>query len=117
MQACDVIVVPYDASQEGASGSASICLAARRPVVASDSAVFSSIRHVTYPLSETDPKSIADAVTQLLCSPGLQEDYQRRAASYVADHAWPVVAREFLRAIAGARLNSHERLPQLEVAR
>jgi glycosyltransferase involved in cell wall biosynthesis len=105
LQACDVIVLPYHPSAEGASGSAAISLATRRPVVIARSAVFEDIHQHTYCLESGDPLSIALGICNVLGSPDLLDALSRTSHRFVRERGWSRIAALYRRALAGGALS------------
>jgi glycosyltransferase involved in cell wall biosynthesis len=63
---CDVVVLPYAESNEGASAAANIALAAGVPLVISDSKIFSMLQHVAKVVKVRSGRSFANAIAELL---------------------------------------------------
>ena len=99
LHACDVIILPYHASQEGSSAAAHTALAARRPLLTTRQAVFEGLEGVVYPVESPDPPVLAAALATVLGSPFLQESLRRRGAEYLAHHSWADVAQDYLRVL------------------
>ena len=92
LHACDVIVLPYHASDEGGSGAAAIALAARRPVLTTRSKVFRDTLDFTYTVESIDPFAIALGICNLLSSPGLQQSLLERCSRFIDTRSWSAVA-------------------------
>lgn len=63
---CDLVVLPYADSHEGASASANMALAAGVPLVISTSDIFSSLKHVAQVVPQRTAKGFAEAMEELL---------------------------------------------------
>ena len=62
LSACDVLVFPYQRSEESASGAVQLGLAAGRPVLTTPLPVFADLAEVVHQLSATDALAIAEGV-------------------------------------------------------
>src|SRR5262249_11670169 len=83
LHACDVIVLPYHASAEGASGAASIGLASKRPLVVSSAEIFCPVAEVVHTLSEVTPNAIALSLSAVLSAPDVLASLQEKTSQYV----------------------------------
>ena len=92
LHACDAIVLPYHASKEGASASANVALAARRPVITSRAEIFQSTRRATYQVEGIAPPTLAAGVATALASPLLLSSLKAQSERHVASTSWATVA-------------------------
>jgi glycosyltransferase involved in cell wall biosynthesis len=92
LHACDAIVLPYHASKEGASASANVALAARRPVITSRAEIFQSTRRATYQVEGITPPTLAAGVATALSSPLLLTSLKAQSERHVASTSWATVA-------------------------
>jgi len=104
LQDCDLIVLPYHSSDEGASASASFALACRRPVITTRSKVFRDTVGYTYCIDGPEPLSIAMAICNVLANPDLYEELQSLAVKYANERSWQRVAAIYERMIKGTAL-------------
>lgn len=88
-------ILPYLESNEGASGAASMCLGARRPLLTSSAGIFGQLGEAAYRFEDVSPAGIALSVLNVLTSPPLQTHLERLATSHARANSWSVVAREF----------------------
>ncbi len=97
LRAADVIVLPYDPTEESASGSARFVLPTGRPVIASSLPIFSDLADalLTYPPGDDD--ALLAAVRRVLADPSLGRELARKTAERAARARWDVVAAEHLR--------------------
>lgn len=93
---CDLVVLPYAPSNEGASGAANIALAAGAPLVISDSKIFSSLRHVAAVVEPRSAKAFADAIDGLLMDGPKRHDLTTRARTWAESNDYVAMARKFL---------------------
>jgi hypothetical protein len=66
LQEADLIVFPYQHTQESASGAVRFALAASRPVAVTPIDVFSDLGDIAYRLAGIRPEDIADGITDIL---------------------------------------------------
>lgn len=66
LSAADVVVYPYQQTQESASGAVRLGIASLRPVAVTPLSIFDDIAPVTYRLSGTTPECIAEGLRKLL---------------------------------------------------
>jgi glycosyltransferase involved in cell wall biosynthesis len=107
----DLVVIPYESTQQVTSGVLVEALAAGKPVVATAFPhaveLLSTGAGVVVPHSDID--ALASALRGLFTHPDLLVDMSVKARTVGAAFSWPVVAREYERVIA--RLSSRgERL-------
>ena len=98
------IVLPYDASDEGASAAAGTALAARRPLITTQAHIFDELRDVAYRAEDNSPPVLAAAIATVLSVPGLcrhLEDQSHRAAE---DRQWRNVAQHLLQIVDMSRV-------------
>lgn len=104
----DVILLPYDSSEQATSGVLVEALAARRPVVAT------WFPHAHELLSDgsgllvphRDPAAITDALRRVLTEPGLATQMAGRAARLAPTLGWPAVAARY-RELADRLMAAH----------
>ncbi len=97
-----VNILPYDASDEGASGAAGMCIGARAPLVTSQAEIFDEIGDAAYRLSGTGLHEIALCLINLLMNSELRSHYKIAANAYADAHSWDAVARGFTAELAHA---------------
>jgi glycosyltransferase involved in cell wall biosynthesis len=101
--ATDVVVLPYDSSEQVTSGVLIEAVAAGKPVVST------SFPHAVELLGDGagilvrrgDPAGIADALMRVLTEPGLSARMSRRAAEIAPGLLWPAVADSYRKLMAG----------------
>lgn len=105
---CDLIVFPYGASTETATGAARIAMSVDRPILCSRSPVLRDLRSVSHVLKSLDVECIAEALVSLAQNEDLLtlHDYERRRT--VAWYAYPRLAERYRHHIERALGRSHE---------
>jgi glycosyltransferase involved in cell wall biosynthesis len=99
--AADVVVYPYQHTQESASGAIRLGLASRTPVARTPLAIFSDVETVTHALPDGSPEAIAEGLADLLADPGLLEDLERRQNDWLETHSWARLSRRLADLIRG----------------
>lgn len=97
VHAADVVVLPYDSSEQATSGVLIEAVAAQRPVVAT------RFPHACELLANgsgllvghRDPAGIAAALRRVLTEPGLAAQMTAASARLAPDLAWPAVAAQY----------------------
>jgi glycosyltransferase involved in cell wall biosynthesis len=92
----DLIVLPYSDLQEGASGAVRYSFASQRPVIISNSAIFSDLGDVGYRINDNKPQTIADGVKALLRDNRLYQNELSKVREYVEENSWERQSREVL---------------------
>lgn len=65
LQACDLLIMAYHNTKESASGAIRFCMAAQRPTITTNQAIFSEVKNATFQINESDASMIADEVIKL----------------------------------------------------
>lgn len=94
LQACDMLVMPYQPSQESASGAIRFCIAAQRPIITTKQPIFEEFVSCTYQVSTCNPTEIAEGVENLWNSEKKSE-YLLQLEKYVQETCWYNTARKF----------------------
>jgi glycosyltransferase involved in cell wall biosynthesis len=82
----DIVLLPYDPSDEGASAAARIAIAAARPTVTSPSAIFSSLSKVVRIADEHSASAYATAITQIANNAELAAEMRVNARAWAIQH-------------------------------
>jgi glycosyltransferase involved in cell wall biosynthesis len=96
LHACDLVVLPYDPSDEGASAAAATAIAAKVPLAVSTSSIFDEIRDVAHTLESCEPRAMATELEGLLGNQGRLERLATLAKGYVRQASWRSVAERYL---------------------
>jgi glycosyltransferase involved in cell wall biosynthesis len=101
--AADLIVYPYQETQESASAAVRMGLASLTPVAVTPLPIFADVEGVAHRLPGLAPQDIAEGIATAL----LQADdagFAARQADWVAAHAWPILSRRLDGLIRGELL-------------
>jgi glycosyltransferase involved in cell wall biosynthesis len=93
LSACDVIVFPYQASIDSASGAVRLGIASRRPVLCSPLPIFSDVAEVVRFLRGFQPEDIRDDLQELRRNGVAHDRRVQRQGEWVERRAWPRVAQ------------------------
>jgi glycosyltransferase involved in cell wall biosynthesis len=103
----DLAILPYGASNEGGSASATTALASGIPLLVSSSQVFADVSSAADCVDDTGPQTIADTICRLLEQTARYDDLASRAIAYADAHSGATIARQLLEIL---------RFPQAEIA-
>ena len=93
---CDVVVLPYADSNEGASAAANIAVAAGVPLVISSSKIFSMLRPVAEVVTIREGRSFASAIRELLVDEEKRINLKRKAMRWAEENSYLAMARQIL---------------------
>jgi glycosyltransferase involved in cell wall biosynthesis len=99
--AADVVVYPYQYTQESASAAVKIGLAALTPIACTPLDIFADISSVSYTLPGLTPDDIATGLKALLAKPDGLADLRDRQRKWVAAHEWSTLSRRLGNMIRG----------------
>ena len=89
----DLIVYPYQRTQESASGAVRFGLAARRPVACTPLPIFDDVGPIVHRLPGTDADQIAAGIDALLGDPERLDSHAALQDAWLENHAWPALSR------------------------
>lgn len=95
LQAAEIIVLPYAQVKEGASGAVKYALASRRPVILTDSYIFTGL-DTGLKLQNNDPAVLAAGIAKVLNDDELRLSMQQKARDYFTKYNWEDVSIEHL---------------------
>jgi glycosyltransferase involved in cell wall biosynthesis len=93
------VVLPYAASDEGASAAAATALAARRPLITTQARIFDELRRVAYRAEDNSPPVLAAAIATVLSIPGLCRHLEDQSHRVAEAWQWRNVAQQLLRIV------------------
>lgn len=102
LSACDVIVYPYQRSEESASGAVRLGLAAGRPVVTTPLPCFSDISEIVHQLRGTGPIEIAEGIISLLRDEEGTAGLLQRQRDWVRANSWATQAARISNIVLGS---------------
>jgi glycosyltransferase involved in cell wall biosynthesis len=101
LSACDVLVFPYQRSEESASGAVQLGLAVGRPVLTAPLPVFADLAEVVHQLSATDALAIAEEVLSVLGDDDRKVEILQRQRGWVRANSWATRAARLSNIILG----------------
>lgn len=101
LQLADLVVYPYQHTQESASGAVRMGLACGRPVAVTPLSIFDDVDAVVHRLPGISPEQMAQGIACLLDDPVTLASRQEAAARYRAARTWPALARRFINIVDG----------------
>lgn len=96
LQLADILVLPYGELNEGASGAVRYCLAAKRPVIITNSSIFEELDNVGFRIENNDPEKIAEGLRRLLTDKDEYSSQLSNAKEFIRKYSWENQSREYL---------------------
>lgn len=96
LHACDLVLLPYHPSNEGASASATSALSSKRPLVISKSKIFKDICDVCHVLENINPNTIALELSELHANPAKLNQLAETSVKYASEHSFEQVAEKYI---------------------
>ncbi len=90
---CDLLVLPYDESNESASGAVRIALASGTPVAVTPAAIFDELAGAVFRFSGFDQDLIVQDIARLLRDAQARRQKQDDASAWLSQRQWPTLAR------------------------
>lgn len=95
LQAANLIVFPYQQTQESSSGAVRFGLAARRPVACTPLPIFDDVGTVVHRLPGRSVDDLERGIEELLADSGKLTAHSQRQEAWLAEHDWKVASRRF----------------------
>jgi len=89
---CDAIVLPYEESDDSASGAIRTCLSTMVPLIATRVKIFAEMDNVVARAESNDPDALADAIRDLFRSSRLRREVQAATHNWLQAHDWTRMA-------------------------
>ena len=99
LQLADLIVYPYQSTQESSSAAVRIGLASGRPVAVTPLFIFDDVVEAVHVLPGTRPRDIADGIHELLADPAAIACKTVKTAAWLKSRQWPQLSRRLLNII------------------
>jgi glycosyltransferase involved in cell wall biosynthesis len=103
LRAADVIVLPYRATEESASGALNFILPVERPIIATDLPIFSDVRRALLVVEPGNQLMMEDALRRVLGEPTTREYLATQVTEEARSHGWPAIAAEHQKIYMAAR--------------
>lgn len=101
LSGCDVNILPYDESNDSASGAIRTCLATMVPLIATRVKIFAELSDAVAWAQNNDPDELARAIRKLLKSSKMRREVQAGMYSWLHSHDWNRMASILERMVAG----------------
>jgi len=101
LAAADVVVYPYQHTQESASAAVKLGIASLTPIACTPLPIFADIERVSHTLPGCSPELLAKGLCELLIDKNRLSALRDRQALWVAAHDWPILSRRLLGLIRG----------------
>ena len=95
LQAADLLVFPYQTTQESSSGAVRFGLASLKPVACTPLPIFDDVASVVHRLPGASADDIERGIETLLNDVDRLNRHADRQARWLAEHAWPAASRRF----------------------
>ena len=99
LSTCDLLAFPYDESTESATGAGRIAIAAKRPLLISNSSVLRDLREFSHVLKSNSPQHIAETIIQLHNNNDLLNFHTQARLEYLALNDYESIASRYLSVI------------------
>jgi glycosyltransferase involved in cell wall biosynthesis len=108
LSACDVLVFPYQRSEESASGAVRLGLAAGRPVLTTPLPVFADLSEIVYQLPGTEARAIAEGILSVLADDDRKAAILQRQRDWVKANSWAAQAARLSNIIQSCFEETHQ---------
>lgn len=105
LQAADLVVYPYQHTEESSSAAVRFGLGAGRPTACTPLGIFDDVASVVHFLPGTRPDDLAHGIRELLADPKRRLALHDQQARWVARHVWPAVADRLERVLRALLIN------------
>ena len=93
LRECDLLVLPYDESQDSASGAARIVLGSLVPVLVTRVQIFEDLKDAVARVDSNDPTLLGSAIDALLRDREARVGRQQAQRDWLAAHDWGLIAK------------------------
>lgn len=107
LQQADLIVYPYQATQESSSAAVRMGLASGVPVAVTPLSIFADVAQAVHRLPGTSAEEIARGIADLFADSVMLERKKEQAAAWVAARQWPSLSRRLLNIIDTVANEAH----------
>ena len=99
LQQCDVVVFPYQRTQESSSAAVRMGLSSRRPVLCTPLQIFDDVSDAVLFTDGFDAFAIAKGLLDIYRNPDLTREPARKQQEFLESRSWEHVARQLLEKI------------------
>lgn len=101
LQRADIVVYPYQQTQESASGAVRFGLASGKPVAVTPLTIFEDVAEAVHVLPGTSPEALAEGILALMQDGERLATKAQQAKAWMASRQWPALSRRLLNIIDG----------------
>lgn len=101
LQVADLVIYPYQQTQESSSAAVRMGLASGRPVAVTPLAIFDDVADAVHRLPGTTPQALATGIRALLDDPAALNAQTVKAVQWVASRQWPLLSTRLLNTLDG----------------
>lgn len=101
LQMADLVVFPYQHTQESASGAVRMGIASGRPVAVTPLPIFGDVAEIVHTLPGVEPQQIAAGISALLENPATLASRAMAARDWLEARRWPLLSRRLRNLIDG----------------
>ncbi|PWU04094.1 MAG: hypothetical protein C5B43_05070 [Verrucomicrobia bacterium] len=106
MRECDILVFPYQQTNEASSAAARLGLASGRPVLTTPIPIFDEVKHVTYQFKGIEADHIEEGILNFISNIKEHKKLMIQQRKWLLDHDWKRIARRIKGIIRGLVINS-----------
>lgn len=99
--AADLIVFPYQQTQESSSAAVRVGLATGKPVAVTPLTIFDDVAEAVFSLPGTTPDAIASGIVALLADTEAQQQKRLQTEQWMAERSWPHLSQRLINIIDG----------------
>lgn len=108
LQACDILVFPYQNTKESSSAAVRFGLASGKPVLTTPLTIFNEVKSVTYQFAGITPNNIKEGILYFLKDKKNYTELSLKQRQWLADHDWKKVGKRLQSMIRAIMLNSKD---------
>ena len=95
LHASDVVVMPYKPIKDSASGAVRYAIASHRPVIVTDTQIFSEFDREVYKIKDHSPQKIAAGILALFEDKELCNEIVKNAEKYSEENRWGNISKKY----------------------
>jgi glycosyltransferase involved in cell wall biosynthesis len=97
LAACDLIVFPYQYTQESSSAAVRLAVASWQPIACTPLAIFSDVQPLVHQLPGMTPELLAQGIAELLAGDMMPDEMLANRTRWIEEHAWVRSGRQLSR--------------------
>ncbi len=105
LSGCDLVVLPYQRTNESSSAALRSCLSSGAPIAVSSIPIFDEAEDAISRLDARTPAGIATSVAALLTNPSSRQDLQDAGLKWIQSRSWSEIVRQVHGMVTGLIVN------------